>query len=164
MQNQVLKIKPEISDKATSLNTANFPLWLNNFINIYQTLSIDNLDLLKNIYHQDITFIDPIHKVQGYDNLVNYFEGLYENLSTCEFIIEQVIVQDSHAALYWKMSYQHAKLNKGKTVTVLGTSHIEGKGDKVYYHRDYLDLGVMLYEQLPIIGRLIRWIKKRAAN
>lgn len=158
MQNKALQ------NTELNLNTAEFPLWLSNFVQVYQSLSTDNLRLLKNIYHQDITFIDPIHKVEGLDNLVNYFEGLYENLSSCDFIIEKVIVQDSNAALYWKMSYRHAKLNKSKIVTIMGSSHIQGKEDKVFYHRDYLDLGAMIYEQLPIIGRLILLIKRQAAK
>jgi hypothetical protein len=62
------------------------------------------------------------------------------------------------------MSYQHVKLNKGKVVTIVGTSHIKGENDKVIYHRDYLDLGAMLYEQLPVLGKFILWIKKQAAK
>jgi hypothetical protein len=34
--------------------------------------------------------------------------------------------------------------------------------NKVIYHRDYLDLGSMLYEQLPFIGKLISWLKVKA--
>jgi hypothetical protein len=47
---------------------------------------------------------------------------------------------------------------------VQGSSHLKGVGDKVVYHRDYLDLGAMLYEQLPLLGRVIRSLKNRAAN
>jgi hypothetical protein len=162
---------------ATSSNAANFghakepvsstassPLWLKNFVKVYQELCIDNLNLLETIYHKDVVFVDPIHKVEGFDNLYHYFEGLYQNLACCDFVIEQVIVQNSQAAIYWKMTYQHTKLNKGKAVTIVGNSHIKGEGNKVIYHRDYLDLGAMLYEQLPILGKFIVWIKKQAAK
>lgn len=139
-------------------------LWLDNFIDVYQRLSIDNLDLLKDIYHQNITFEDPLHKVEGFDNLHQYFKRLYENLSSCEFVIEQVILQDDNAAIYWKMTYQHTKLNKGKNVTVYGNSLIKSADGKVIYHRDFLDLGAMLYEQLPVVSRLIKWIKSQAVK
>jgi len=150
----------EVSNK----NSTDYPVWLNNFVQSYQDLSIDNLELLESIYHKDVTFVDPIHKVEGFDNLYRYFEGLYQNLASCEFTIERVILQDCHASIYWKMTYTHKKLNKGKAVTVWGNSHIEGESDKVIYHKDYLDLGVMLYEQLPFVGKLIRWIKLQAAK
>lgn len=140
------------------------PQWLSNFVTIYQQLATDNLHLLADIYHPQVIFIDPIHQVEGLDNLSHYFENLYQNLSTCSFEIEQVISDDLQASVYWKMVYQHAKLNKGQPVTVFGNSHIQGKDDKVVFHRDYLDVGAMLYEQLPIFGKLTKWLKSRAAK
>jgi hypothetical protein len=145
-------------------SSVEMPLWLSNFVKVYQTLSTDNLDLLSMIYHQEVIFIDPIHKLEGFDNLSAYFTSLYENLSSCEFVINNVISQGNQAAIYWTMSYQHPKLNKGNVVSVFGHSHIKGHEDKVIYHRDYLDLGSMLYEQLPLLGKIIKLIKKRAAK
>lgn len=138
-------------------------LWLINFQKTYQTLSTDNLELLSTIYHQDVIFIDPIHELKGFDKLFEYFKNLYENLNFCEFVINNVIAQEDQAAIYWTMSYQHPKLNKGNVVIVMGSSHIKGYEDKVIYHRDYLDLGSMLYEQIPLFGKLIKFIKKKAA-
>ncbi|AOW75517.1 transcriptional regulator [Colwellia sp. PAMC 20917] len=140
------------------------PFWLNNFVNVYQTLSTDNLDLLSKIYHRDVIFIDPIHELKGFDNLFEYFQNLYQNLSTCDFVITNIIAEKDQAAIYWTMSYQHPKLNKGKLINVIGHSHIKGYEDKVIYHRDYLDLGAMLYEQLPVLGKLIKLIKQKAAK
>ncbi|MBA6390987.1 nuclear transport factor 2 family protein [Colwellia sp. BRX10-3] len=139
-------------------------LWLVKFIDTYQKLSTDNLQLLADVYHQDIIFIDPMHQLAGFEQLKNYFNKLYQKLSYCEFKIEQVIAQDSEAAIYWQMSFQHPRLNSGEIVTVQGSSHLKGDGDKVIYHRDYLDLGAMLYEQLPFFGRVIRWLKNRAVT
>ena len=89
---------------------------------------------------------------------------MYQNLSACEFVIQQVITQDNQAAVYWQMSYQHPKLGQGKIVTVTGHSHLKAQDEKVIYHRDYFDLGEMLYEQLPVVGKLIRWLRSRAAK
>jgi limonene-1,2-epoxide hydrolase len=154
----------KMQSKTIKASSNNSPLWLNNFVNVYQKLSLSNLDLLAEIYHADVTFIDPIHKVDGLDELFKYFNNLYQNLAYCDFEIDHIIAENDHAAIYWKMTYQHAKLNKGKIVTVYGNSHIKGKNDKVIFHRDYLDLGAMLYEQLPVIGKLTKWIKDKAAN
>jgi hypothetical protein len=160
--------------KSTSLNSEQaqdksqepikWPQWLENFVDIYQKLSTDNLTLLSSIYHEEITFIDPLHKVEGLDDLHNYFEGLYTNLSQCDFVIHNVIVSQEQAAIYWEMAYKHPKLNRGEEVVVSGNSLIRGEDNKVIYHRDYLDVGSMLYEQLPVIGRVIKWIKIKAAS
>jgi hypothetical protein len=150
--------------KSLEYITQGSPLWLSNFVIVYQKLSTNNLSLLATIYHEKVTFIDPMHQVEGYENLFQYFKSLYQNLSSCEFIINDVIWQRDQASLFWTMTYQHPKLNKGELVTVLGTSHIKGQDDKVIYHRDYLDLGAMLYEQLPVLGKLTKWIKVKAAK
>jgi len=141
-----------------------YPEWLNQFISVYQKLSTNNLDLLDEIYAQEVTFIDPIHEIKGLSNLHEYFDGLYKNLSSCTFIINDVIVDEQQAAIYWEMNYQHAKLNKGEIVSVQGSSKLIAKDNKIVYHRDFLDLGAMLYEQLPLIGKLIHWIKVKAAQ
>lgn len=146
------------------LTLDNTPPWLDNFVKVYQSLSTDNLDLLETVYHENITFIDPIHQVKGVKNLRDYFNRLYENLSQCDFVIKEVIVDNNKAAIYWDMTYIHPKLNKGNAVITSGTSQIRGQDDKVIYHRDYLDVGVMLYEQLPMIGRLIKWIKAKSVS
>jgi hypothetical protein len=140
------------------------PVWLKKFVIIYQKLSKKNLESLADIYHEKVTFIDPLHKVEGFDALYHYFQNLYQHLSACEFIIDDVIWQDSQASLFWTMTYQHPKLNKGNAVTVVGTSRIKGEDEKVIYHRDFLDLGAMLYEQLPVLGKLTKWVKTKAVN
>lgn len=154
----------EMKYDVTQENLTPMPLWLSNFVKIYQTLSTNNLELLETIYHNEVTFIDPIHELKGFDNLFQYFQDLYENLISCEFVISNIIAQEDQAAIYWTMSYQHPKLNKGNVINVTGSSYIKGHEDKVIYHRDYLDLGSMLYEQLPVLGKLIKLIKNKAAN
>jgi len=138
--------------------------WLQNFIDAYQRLSVNNLSTLDMVYHADITFIDPIHQLQGYKELEKYFEAMYQNLIACNFTIENVIEHPEQAAIYWTMNYQHPKLNKGAVISVQGHSHIKGGGDKVTYHRDYVDLGAMLYEHLPIFGKMTKWVKAKAAT
>lgn len=155
---------PKASSVASDVIKDEFPVWLRNFVVIYQQLDTDNLELLKEIYHAEITFIDPLHQVSGFDNLHQYFTGLYQNLSACTFKINEVFTQGQQAAIYWQMQYQHKQLNQGRMVTVTGHSHIKANEDKVIYHRDYLDAGAMLYEQLPVIGRVIQWVKRRASR
>ncbi|MCF2949800.1 nuclear transport factor 2 family protein [Paraglaciecola aquimarina] len=157
-------LKDAVDKTHNSQQDSQHPNWLNKFVNIYQTLSTTNLHLLSDIYHDNIIFIDPMHQIQGFNDLSQYFEKLYQNLSTCHFQIDQVIYDGEQAAIYWNMSYQHPKLNRGEVVTVYGNSHIKGNQDKVIFHRDYLDLGAMLYEQLPVFGKFTQWIKNRAAK
>lgn len=145
-------------------NDTEYSCWLRSFINIYQQLATDNLDLLREVYHKDINFIDPMHEINGYDDLMTYFESLYTNLISCEFSINEVIEGTNTAAVYWQMTYAHPKLNSGEVVKVTGHSHLKAADEKIIYHRDYLDIGAMLYEHIPLVGKVVKAIKKRATK
>ena len=44
-------------------------------------------------------------------------------------------------------------------------SHMRFAADgRVVYHRDYWDAAEELYEKLPVLGPLMRWLKRQAAK
>ena len=138
-------------------------LLLENFCSIYQALNKNNLASLKEVYSDNVVFTDPMHEVQGIVALTAYFEHLYHNLDHCHFHILQVIEQDGQACIVWQMEFAHQKIKKGQPIVVEGASHLQFS-EKIDKHRDYLDLGQMLYEHLPLIGPIIKTIKKRASQ
>ncbi|SIQ47028.1 SnoaL-like domain-containing protein [Shewanella morhuae] len=136
---------------------------VDNFIELYQALNKNNLHLLGQVYGDDIIFTDPMHQISGLESLTQYFAKLYENVQHIQFEIKEVQQSDSQASLFWQMQYRHPKLNKGQLIRVDGMSQLKFN-DKIYFHRDYFDLGQMLYEQVPCVGGLIRLLKMRAAK
>ena len=133
------------------------------FVSVYQKLNKDNLELLNEIYSDDIRFSDPLHKIAGLNALTDYFKTLYQNVESIDFVIHQVIRDESTAALKWTMNLVHPKLNAGNGISVEGVSLLTFDG-KINQHQDYFDLGAMLYEQLPIVGGLIGFIKSKVAK
>ncbi len=130
------------------------------FISLYGELNHSTLFRLPEVYSDDIQFIDAVHHLNGLSQLTDYFEHLYANILECKFHIHHVIESDNEASLFWTMEYSHPKISKGKRISVDGTSHIKFN-ETVYYHRDYVDMGQMLYEHLPVIGSAVKFIKKR---
>ncbi|UPQ87024.1 nuclear transport factor 2 family protein [Vibrio sinaloensis] len=128
---------------------------------VYQQLNKSNLHLLSDVYHQQVVFEDAAHRLEGWQQLERYFETLYANVKRCDFnIIEHQQAGDS-GFITWQMSLEHPKLSKGAVIQVNGVSHIKFHEGKVIYHRDYFDLGEMLYENLPVLGAIIKTIKQR---
>jgi hypothetical protein len=144
-----------------SISTTDTP-WLKCFLSTYQNLNKNNLHIINDIYHRDIQFTDPLHQTFGLDALINYFTNMYHNITYCQFDIHHIIEQKDEAAIYWDMHFSHPRLNKGKQISVSGHSHLRCFEGKVIYHRDHLDAGAMLYEHIPLLGRLIAIIKNRA--
>lgn len=140
------------------------PLWLKAFVELYSQLGTNNLGLIKQVYHSDIHFSDPMHTVKGLNNLLDYFEQMYQHVTSCQFQIDHTFYQEHEAAIYWTMILCHKKLNGKRPITVQGHSHIKAQDEQVIFHRDYLDLGAMLYEHVPVLGYVITHIKHRASK
>lgn len=128
---------------------------------VYQKLNKENLHLLGQIYHKDVVFEDSAHRLEGRGALSAYFESLYRNVIQCDFDIIHSQQSGDSGFLTWNMLLQHPKLNSGKQVKVNGVSHIRFSEQRVIYHRDYFDLGEMLYENIPLLGFVIKNIKQR---
>lgn len=139
------------------------PTIVEQFNAMYQTLDKDNMHLLREVYSEDIVFVDALHEIRGIDALEQYFAGMYQNLLYCRFDIHDVQSSDSSAYLSWKMDYAHPKLGGKKNISVDGVTHLKFD-DKVTFHRDYADMGQMLYENIPLLGSAIRYIKKQAVS
>jgi len=139
------------------------PLIVEKFNAMYQTLDKDNIQQLHDVYSNDIVFIDALHELQGIGALEKYFAGMYQNLLYCRFDIHHVQSGSSSAFLSWTMDYAHPKLGGKENISVDGVTHLRF-ADKITYHRDYADMGQMLYENIPVLGSAIRLIKKRAVS
>jgi ketosteroid isomerase-like protein len=137
------------------------PAWLLQFVDIYSRLSTDNIALIGELYTDDVEFCDASTSLKGIEQLQTYFYDLYTHVTSCTFEITETFYQADSAAVYWTMTMAHKRLNKGQPVKVDGHSLIRGSGNRVYFHKDYLDLGAMVYEHLPVLGPFIKAIKKR---
>lgn len=140
------------------------PQWLSRFIACYENLGTRDFSLLKTVYHSNVTFSDPLHVISGIDALLDYFDHLYTNVPQCAFKITSKTVVNETAFVEWQMEFVHSKLNKGRPILVEGVSKLRAMDDKIIEHRDYLDLGSMLYEHIPLLGSAIKHVKKSAAK
>ena len=130
------------------------------FKQIYSGLTVRSLGLLNELYSDDVEFQDPFRRIAGLPALRHYLAALYAQVEACSFRFEDDVRQGNCAVLTWTMQLNHPRLNAGAVVTVPGSTLIRFR-DKVFSHRDYFDAGAMVYEQLPLIGMLIRTIKGR---
>lgn len=137
---------------------------LDSFIRIYQALNQDRIKNLEQIYHPDIQFSDPLHQINGIEPLKLYLSQMYQNTLSCDFKIISKQLIGNEAYLSWLMTYRHKKIGSGKAIEVNGVSHLKFEQAKVIHHRDYFDLSQMLFDHLPVIGRLTRYIKKKAVD
>ena len=132
---------------------------IDKFKSVYEKLDADNLSLVDTIYDDNIIFIDPFHEIRGLQKLTDYFSNLYKNLESCEFKFNEVYSKNSSAMIVWNMAFRHYSLSK-QVIEVPGSTQIRFK-EKIYFHRDYFDAGKMIYENIAVVGSVIKHIKRQ---
>lgn len=134
---------------------------LERFVKIYTNLNGQSIDTLEDIYHETIVFQDPAHRIDGLEALKAYFESLFQNINYCHFNISSADRVENRSYVIWTMTFSHPKLNQGKEISLPGMSYLEFEEGKVRFHRDYFDLGCMVYQHVPVIGSVIKLIKRK---
>ena len=136
---------------------------ISDFLKLYNQLDKSNLELLNEVYADNIIFEDPLHRIEGLPALTDYFANMYENLNQGQFEIHTSFEQNDQASVYWVMTFSHKKIKQGQSLKVNGNTYLEFENGKVVYHRDYFDAGEMIYQHLPVFGTVINLIKRRTA-
>ena len=135
---------------------------LEEFKTLYRKLDAGNIESVSEIYADDIVFLDPFHRIEGVAGLKLYFFEQYKNADLVEFDFGDAISEGNRYFIQWNMKLKHPRLNSGRTFDVVGSTLFKSNEDnKIIFHRDYFDAGSLLYERLPLVGVLVRWIKRQ---
>jgi ketosteroid isomerase-like protein len=137
---------------------------LERLVDYWQTLTPAAVAKIADMYAEDAYFRDPFNDVTGIEKIRHIFADMFVRLDEPKFNIVETIEEPHGALLIWNFTFRFKTLKPRLTRTIHGTSHIRFAADgRVQYHRDYWDAAGELYEQLPLAGSLMRWLKKRAA-
>lgn len=137
--------------------------FLQRFAQAFAELDRHNLARLEQLYSAEVEFRDPLHRIHGLPALRDYFAQLYANATRPEFTFHALDqTGDGQGYLRWTMQFSHPRLRGGRPIRVDGCSYLRWN-ERVYLHHDYFDSGALLYEHLPLLGRVIAWLKRRLA-
>lgn len=140
------------------------PPVINRFKSFYSELMSPEWAQLDDIYVENVRFRDPVHTIEGRAVLYRYLVDLCANVQTCRFEYLDEVIESNKAYIKWDMIFSHPRVNGGRTITVRGVSQIAFDEQGIFYHEDFYDMGVMLYENIPVMGSCIRWLKRRLAK
>ena len=134
-------------------------------VEFFESLSPASLDRLEAIYTPQAWFKDPFNEVRGLPAVRRIFSHMYEALDQPRFVVTDCISQGDQCFLTWNFEFRFRNFDRGTLQTVRGGSHLKFTAHGLIdYHRDYWDAAEELYEKLPVLGRLMRWLKKRAGQ
>lgn len=137
---------------------------LRRLIIFFEALTVDNARLTDTIYSADALFKDPFNEVIGVAEIRRLFEHMFRQVNAPRFVVTTQVLQGDQAFLTWDFLFRMKRFSTAEQC-IRGATHLRfDAGGKCCLHRDYWDAAEELYEKLPVLGGLMRVLKKAARS
>jgi ketosteroid isomerase-like protein len=131
---------------------------------LFENMQREDVRALDAYYAIDAWFKDPFNEVRGLPAVQRIYAHMFEALEAPRFTVTSRIQQGNEVFLAWDFRFGFRSFRRGREQLVRGGSHLTLAPDgRIASHRDYWDAAEEVYEKLPAIGSLMRWLKRRAA-
>ncbi len=136
---------------------------VNDIVTFFETITPQSIARVAVLYAPDATFKDPFNDVRGLPAIERIYSHMFEALNAPRFIVTSQLVDGPACFLIWEFKFYFKNFDKTTEQTVRGGTHLllDAQG-KITAHRDYWDPAEEVYEKLPVVGGVMRWLKKRA--
>ncbi len=116
------------------------------------------------IYAADACFRDPFNDVRGVAEIARVYAHMFEQLDDCRFVVTGTVAEGGDVFLIWDFTFRIKRWRPAEVQTIHGVSHLKLTADgKIGYHRDYWDAAQELYAKLPVIGPVLRLLRRALA-
>jgi steroid delta-isomerase len=140
-------------------------LKLDALIRFYEELAIGSRNRLREFYAEGAWFNDPFNEVRGGDAFRCIFADMFERLEGPRVVITEQVADEGGAMLVREFHFQLRSWRKNETQVIRGASHLKfDAAGRVVHHRDYWDAAEELYLKLPMLGLLMRRLRKTLSS
>lgn len=130
----------------------------------FENFQPTDLPRLGELYTDQAYFKDPFNEVSGLPAVERIYAHMFEALDAPRFRVTSRIAQAGECFLAWEFRFRFRRDAGGREHLVRGGSHLRLAPDgRIASHRDYWDAAEEVWEKLPLLGTLMRWLKRRAA-
>ena len=135
---------------------------LQRVVHFYESLTFDSVSQIESMYSQDALFKDSFNEVRGIPAIRRIFLHMFNQVDAPRFEITTKIVQGDTAFLTWNFYFRMKRFSKDEQC-MRGATHLEfSENGHITLHRDYCDVAEELYEKIPMLGGLMRFLKNAA--
>ena len=128
----------------------------------YDELSLESLSSLALIYSDNARFVDPFNDVTGLLPIRQVFEHMFATLDAPQFKVTHAICEGDSGLVLWDFDFQ--RKGHKDTQHIHGATHLLfGPDGRVALHRDYWDAARQVYELVPVLGTVLRWLRRQLA-
>lgn len=124
----------------------------------WQTLTPDSLEQVNTLCDPKVRFVDPFNDLTGVAPLRHLLVHMFETLDAPKFHVRDIAAGTKAGYLRWDFS---ARLRQ-RPITLSGMSevHFSDTGQVVLHH-DHWDASTQVYTHVPVLGSLIRLVRRR---
>ena len=131
-------------------------------VEAFERLQPADVERLGELYASNARFKDPFNEVQGVAAIQQVFRHMFTALIEPRFVIRDALCDGDQCFLSWDFLFRMRRFSSDEQC-IRGATHLFLTADgRINEHRDYWDAAEELYEKLPAIGTLMRWLKRRA--
>ena len=114
------------------------------------------------LYASELHFSDALMMTRDRDRVVEHFQGLVDAGTAVQVEILQTLVSDADVYLIWSMQAEFTPVRQSVISDTIGVTHLRfNEAGRVVLHQDFWDTGLGLYQQIPVLGRVIKSINRR---
>ncbi len=133
---------------------------LRRLVHFFETLTPETAGHLDHIYSADAFFKDPFNEVTGTAEIQRLFEHMFVQVERPRFVVTTQVQQGDQAFLTWDFLFRMKRFSREQQC-IRGATHLRFNADsRVCLHRDYWDAAEELYEKIPVVGGLMRILKR----
>jgi steroid delta-isomerase len=134
------------------------------YIRYYEALSLATLSALDNVVTPDVRFKDPFNDVRGIEHYRRLLTKMFDAVPDVRFCVSQQAVDGETCFIRWRCEGTIKAMGAAPWL-VEGMSELRFAPDgRVREHIDHWDAASQFYERLPVIGWLLRLIRRRFAS
>jgi steroid Delta-isomerase len=141
---------------------------LDELIDFYQTLTPESVARFPEFYADNAWFKDPFNEVRGLPAIQRIFTHMFSQVAEPRFVITERVGAGGTAPegvmLVWEFCCRVRRWGREEAMMMRGVSHLKfDSAGKVVFHRDYWDTAEELYMKLPVLGGLMRGLRRALA-
>jgi limonene-1,2-epoxide hydrolase len=119
-------------------------------------------DETERVYAPDAYLNDTLKTIHGAPAIRDYFIKTAKGLDSMTVIFDDLAVLGRNYYFRWTMDTRMKNLARGKTVRTIGITLVRFDSEgRVTLHQDFWDSSQGVWEHVPVMGSVIRWIRTK---
>jgi steroid delta-isomerase len=126
----------------------------------WSELRPDSTADLRALARPDLRFVDPFNEIVGVERVVALLDHLFAGATGVAFTIRHQAWHDDTAFYRWDFACRLKR--PAMDLPLVGVSEVRFDREAlVAEHVDHWDAGAQVYERLPILGAILRRVRRR---